>query len=123
MPASQRPSMGAIPFSDQNGTGVTFRVWAPGAHSVFLNGTVGGIDHWPKDADPTFLLTKDAHGYWSGFWPGASEGDIPFYRNITLAMFLVGGAAGGVEKMGELFRARTGRVLAVDAQVPHAGRP
>src|SRR5947209_11504707 len=28
--------------------------------------------------------------------PGASEGDIPFYRNITLAMFLVGGAAGGV---------------------------
>src|SRR5262245_23935639 len=27
---------------------------------------------------------------------GASRGDIPFYRNITLALFLIGGAAGGV---------------------------
>jgi MFS family permease len=27
---------------------------------------------------------------------GASKGDIPFYRDVTLAMFLVGGAAGGV---------------------------
>jgi len=27
---------------------------------------------------------------------GASRGDIPFYQNITLGMFLIGGAAGGV---------------------------
>src|SRR5262245_9531210 len=27
---------------------------------------------------------------------GASRGDIPFYRDITFAMFLIGGAAGGV---------------------------
>jgi sugar lactone lactonase YvrE len=29
----------------------------------------------------------------------------------------------GVEKMGELFQARTGQVLSLDAQVPHAGWP
>jgi MFS family permease len=28
--------------------------------------------------------------------PGASQGDIPFYRDITFAAFLIGGAAGGV---------------------------
>ena len=38
-------------------------------------------------------------------------------------LFLMAAEWRGVEKMGELFRARTGRVLAVDAQVPHAGRP
>src|SRR5688572_19701871 len=35
---STRPGMGSIPFADQNGTGVTFRVWAPFATNVVVRG-------------------------------------------------------------------------------------
>src|SRR5512140_886624 len=48
--------------------GATFRVWGPGAHAVYLNGTVGGTGYWQKDADPGFRLAKDANDYWGGFW-------------------------------------------------------
>lgn len=35
---SSRPGMGSIPYADANGTGVTFRVWAPNATSVAVRG-------------------------------------------------------------------------------------
>ena len=38
-------------------------------------------------------------------------------------LFLMTAEWRGIERMGELFRARTGRVLAIDAPAPHAGRP
>jgi sugar lactone lactonase YvrE len=38
-------------------------------------------------------------------------------------LFMMAADWRGVERMGELFQARTGRVLTVEAPVPHAGRP
>lgn len=38
-------------------------------------------------------------------------------------LFMMAAEWRGVEKMGELFQARTGRVLTVEAPAPHAGRP
>ena len=46
--------------------GATFKVWAPGAQGVYLNGTFGGNNRWTKDKDPGLLLQKDNAGYWSG---------------------------------------------------------
>jgi sugar lactone lactonase YvrE len=38
-------------------------------------------------------------------------------------LFMMAAEWRGVEKMGELFQARTGRVLTVEAPAAHAGRP
>jgi sugar lactone lactonase YvrE len=38
-------------------------------------------------------------------------------------LFLMAAEWRGVEKMGELFQARTGRILTLPVEVPHAGRP
>ena len=38
-------------------------------------------------------------------------------------LFMMAAEWRGVERMGELFQARTGRVLTVEATAPHAGRP
>ena len=38
-------------------------------------------------------------------------------------LFIMAAEWRGVERMGELFQARTGRVLTVEAPAPHAGRP
>jgi 1,4-alpha-glucan branching enzyme len=58
--------------------GATFRVWAPLASAVYLNGVFGGTADWAKDASPK-LLVKDANGYWAGFLPGANDGDVYKY--------------------------------------------
>jgi 1,4-alpha-glucan branching enzyme len=58
------------------GGGATFRVWAPRASAVYLNGTFSG-EVIAGQADD-LLLAKDANGYWSGFLIQAREGD--FYR-------------------------------------------
>ena len=55
---SARPGIGSIPYDDANGTGVTFRVWAPNATSVAVRGDFNGWGQTP--------LTKDADGiHWS----------------------------------------------------------
>jgi len=38
-------------------------------------------------------------------------------------LFMMAAEWRGVERMGELFQARTGRILTVEAPAPHAGRP
>jgi len=54
--------------------GATFRVWAPRAHQVFVNGVFGGI---PRLGElPDLLMTKDDRGDWTGFLPGAKAGDL-----------------------------------------------
>lgn len=53
--------------------GATFRVWAPRATAVYLNGTFGG-NVYDKQTDDR-LLSKDASGYWTGFQPDARDGD------------------------------------------------
>ena len=53
--------------------GATFRVWAPRATAVYLNGTFGGAVYDQQTDDR--LLSKDASGYWTGFQAGARDGD------------------------------------------------
>jgi 1,4-alpha-glucan branching enzyme len=55
--------------------GATFRVWAPAATAVYLNGTFNGQSAWTSDCDPELLLLRDARGYWTGFVAGATTGD------------------------------------------------
>jgi 1,4-alpha-glucan branching enzyme len=67
--------------------GATFRVWAPSAAAVYLNGDFGGASDWSRDASPN-LLVRDGAGYWSGFLPGVAEGDEYKY-------YVVGPPGGG----------------------------
>jgi len=55
------------------GGGVTFRVWAPRASAVYLNGTFGGVTY--AGQDPDCLLAKDAQGFWAAYESGAKAGD------------------------------------------------
>lgn len=50
--------------------GATFRVWAPGAKSVYISGSFNG---WSQNDQS--LLVKDNNGYWAGFVPGVKAGD------------------------------------------------
>ena len=59
MPPSQRPFMGATPYADQSGTGVTFRVWAPFANGVTV---AGEFNQWSASADPLF---SEGNDFWS----------------------------------------------------------
>jgi 1,4-alpha-glucan branching enzyme len=52
--------------------GATFRVWAPRAAAVYLNGTFAGTTYDQQTDDR--LLGNNA-GYWTGFQPGAQDGD------------------------------------------------
>ena len=67
-----------ISTATQTGTkilpdGASFRVWAPRATAVYLNGSFGGNVYDEQTADR--LLSKDASGYWTGFQAGARDGD------------------------------------------------
>jgi 1,4-alpha-glucan branching enzyme len=53
--------------------GATFKVWAPRATAVYLNGRFAGVSH--DQQTPDRLLSKDARGYWTGFQTGAADGD------------------------------------------------
>ena len=53
--------------------GATFRVWAPRATAVYLNGSFGGNVYDGQTDDR--LLSMDASGYWTGFQLGARDGD------------------------------------------------
>jgi 1,4-alpha-glucan branching enzyme len=53
--------------------GACFKVWAPRATAVYLNGTFSGTVYDQQTDDR--LLAKDAAGYWTGFQPGARDGD------------------------------------------------
>jgi 1,4-alpha-glucan branching enzyme len=53
--------------------GATFKVFAPRAAAVYLNGTFAGTVYDAQNPDR--LLSKDANGYWTGFQAGANDGD------------------------------------------------
>ena len=55
-----------------NGGG-TFRVWAPRAAQVYVNGLFGGTSLTGQS--PDLLMARDAMGHWTGFLPGARDGD------------------------------------------------
>jgi 1,4-alpha-glucan branching enzyme len=67
--------------------GATFKVWAPSAAAVHLNGVFGGVADWTQAAGAN-VLTRDSAGYWSGFLPGVADGDEYMY-------YVVGPAGGG----------------------------
>jgi len=56
-----------------SGGGATFRVWAPLASAVYINGIFNGTTTTGQ-ADK-LLFEKDRNGYWTGFVAEAKEGD------------------------------------------------
>jgi len=68
MPASMRPFMGATPYLDSSGSGVTFRVWAPFASAVVV---AGDFNAWSPTSNPLF---SEGNGYWSVDVPAVSAG-------------------------------------------------
>ncbi|MBW8065805.1 MAG: 1,4-alpha-glucan branching protein [Ferrovum sp.] len=62
--------------------GATFKVWAPRATAVYLNGCFAGVSY--DRQTPDRLLSKDIAGYWTGFQAGAADGDsYRFWVNGT----------------------------------------
>lgn len=66
---SSRPGMGAVPYSDGDGSGVTFRVWAPNATAV---GVAGTFNQWSPFSN---LLAPEGDGHFSRDVPTAEAGD------------------------------------------------
>jgi 1,4-alpha-glucan branching enzyme len=62
--------------------GATFRTWAPRASAVYVNGTLSGTAMSGLIDD--LLMAQDGNGYWTGFIPGAADGDI--YRFYVSGM-------------------------------------
>ena len=60
---SSRAGWGATPYHDAAGTGVTFRVWAPNATSVYLPGQFNG---WSTTT--THLTQEQTNGATDGVW-------------------------------------------------------
>lgn len=60
---SSRSGWGETPYHDAQGTGVTFRVWAPNATSVFVPGQFNG---WSMTATP--LVQEQTNGVNDGIW-------------------------------------------------------
>src|ERR1700730_16165514 len=86
------------------GGGSTFRAWAPKATAVHLCGQFNGFPQWdPVSAN---LMQVDAHGYWTGFVPGAKDGD--FYK-----FFVLGVGSSGFK------RDPYGREVTADPPFPH----
>ena len=77
---SSRPGIGAIPYADANGTGVTFRVWAPTATNVTVPGSFNG---WNTTSHP--LAKETGTSYWSRDVSTARAGnEYKFYLNKFL---------------------------------------
>ncbi len=60
---SSRTGWGSVPYHDATGTGVTFRVWAPNATSVYVPGQ---FNSWSTTATP--LGKELTNGVWDGIW-------------------------------------------------------
>ena len=86
------------------GGGATFRVWAPRATAVYLNGVFQGIPRTGQTDD--LLMAKNAQGYWSGFVSNATDGDLYHY-------FVVGVGSSGLK------RDPYAREMAVDKPFPN----
>ena len=65
---SKHSYMGATPYQDDEGAGVTFRVWAPFAQQVSV---AGDFNNWSINANP---LDSEGNGYWSVDLTAASIG-------------------------------------------------
>ena len=100
---SSRPGWGATPYHDGPGTGVTFRVWAPNAMSVYLP---GNFNSWSTTT--THLIQETTNtlpdGIWSADLAGVTNGSqykyyftgasTP-YKNDPRARLVTAAGAGG----------------------------
>ena len=65
--------MGSLPYE----AGVAFRVWAPHADAVYVDGS---FNDWSHDADP---MAKEGDGYWYADISSAAIGDEYRYRILN----------------------------------------
>jgi len=63
---SSRPGMGATPYADAGGTGVTFRVWSPHATNVQVRGS---FNSWGSTA----MAEEGTSDLWSADVPGVTN--------------------------------------------------
>ncbi|KAG2658806.1 hypothetical protein PVAP13_1KG309905 [Panicum virgatum] len=56
---------------NRSAEGVTYREWAPGAHSAAL---VGDFNNWDPNAD---RMSKNEYGVWEVFLPNNADGSLP----------------------------------------------
>jgi 1,4-alpha-glucan branching enzyme len=84
--------------------GATFRVWAPRAVGVYVNGTFGGTSKTGQTDD--LLMARDAAGYWTGSISDAADGD-PYH------FWVVGTGSSGYK------RDPYGREMATDTAFPN----
>ncbi len=78
---SARSGVGAVPYADAGGTGVTFRTWAPNASAVAVRGAFNG---WGTTALVKDMPSGSWNGYWSTDVSGARSGqEYKFTLNGT----------------------------------------
>ena len=74
---SARPGMGATPYADAGGTGVTFRVWSPNATSIAVRGSFNG---WGSTA----MTEEGTSDLWSVDVPGVpNNAQYKYFINNT----------------------------------------
>src|SRR4249920_3489706 len=87
MPVSQEHITSATPMgATVIPGGATFRVWAPRADRVHIRGDFNG---WATN--DSSLLVKHADGRWTGFVPGARDGQ-------SYKFFVVGAGGAGPKR-------------------------
>jgi 1,4-alpha-glucan branching enzyme len=75
MPASQEHITQDTPMgANLVPGGATFRVFAPSARTVYINGIFDGTNAFSKDTDEALLLVEK-NNYWAGFIPNVKDGD------------------------------------------------
>ncbi|MFO1478264.1 MAG: alpha-amylase family glycosyl hydrolase [Verrucomicrobiota bacterium] len=84
---STRPGWGSVPYHDNSGTGVTFRVWAPNVTSVSVPGQ---FNSWSTTANP--LAKEYTNSNWTGVW----SADIATASSGQQYKIYINGPAGGV---------------------------
>jgi len=82
---STRPGWGATPYHDGLGNGVTFRVWAPNATSVYLPGSFNG---WSTTATP--LVQEQTNGSMDGVW----SADVAGATNLSQYKYFINNGGG-----------------------------
>lgn len=95
---SARPGLGATPYADALGTGVTFRVWAPNATSVAVRGTFNGWGSTAMTEEGTSKLWSvdvpnvPAGSQYKYFINGTEWWKDPRSRQVTSSGYNVSGA-------------------------------
>ena len=82
---STRPGWGSTPYYDALGTGVTFRVWAPNAMSIYVPGT---FNSWSTTATP--LVQEQTNGAVDGVW----SADVAGVTNLSQYKYYINNSGG-----------------------------